>query len=144
MFHHLTILNEDATENQSEPIVQDIGGPLCFQGLNLCLNISDDLFRWLHCQRGKFTKNQSKRLYCNARYWWIHTCSLLQVKSNWLANSNDFRYNSIQSPAVYAYSKTDNGFDFYLFKQRESYEAVSAFWGEKEPSKIWMDNWMTI
>ena len=46
------------------------------------------------------------------------------------------RYNSIQSPAVYAYSKTESGYDFYLFKQRESYEQVSAFWGEKEPSKL--------
>ena len=36
MFHHLTILNEDATENTAEPIVQDIGGPLCFQGTSLC------------------------------------------------------------------------------------------------------------
>ena len=32
MFHHLTVLNEDGTENNTEAIVQDIGGPLCFQG----------------------------------------------------------------------------------------------------------------
>ena len=44
-----------------------------------------------------------------------------------------FRYNSIQSPAVYGYKRNGDGFEFYVFKQRESYEAVSSFWGEKEP-----------
>jgi len=43
------------------------------------------------------------------------------------------RYNSIQSPAVYGYKRNGDGFEFYVFKQRESYEAVSSFWGEKEP-----------
>ena len=32
MFHHLTILNADGSENTAEEVVQDIGGPLCFQG----------------------------------------------------------------------------------------------------------------
>ena len=32
MFHHLTVLNNDGTENVGEWIEQDIGGPLCFQG----------------------------------------------------------------------------------------------------------------
>ena len=32
MFHHLTILNKDGSENTAEEVVQDIGGPLCFQG----------------------------------------------------------------------------------------------------------------
>ena len=43
------------------------------------------------------------------------------------------RYNSIQSPAVYGYQKTDNGYKFTVFKHRESYEQISQFWGEKEP-----------
>ena len=32
MFHHLTIFNADGTPNTDEEIIQDIGGPLCFQG----------------------------------------------------------------------------------------------------------------
>ena len=53
---------------------------------------------------------------------------------NALSQSNAyFRYNSIQSPAVYGYKRNGDGFEFYVFKQRETYEAVSSFWGEKEP-----------
>lgn len=32
MFHNMTILNKDGTENTNEWIAQDIAGPLCFQG----------------------------------------------------------------------------------------------------------------
>ena len=39
MFHHLTVLNEDGSENNSEAIVQDIGGPLCFQGTTWFLKL---------------------------------------------------------------------------------------------------------
>ena len=44
------------------------------------------------------------------------------------------RYNSIQSPAVYGYRRNDatNNFEFYVMKKRESYDAISEFWGERE------------
>ena len=32
MFHHITILKSDGTENKNDWIEQDIAGPLCFQG----------------------------------------------------------------------------------------------------------------
>ena len=32
MFHHMTILRSDGSENTSEWEEQDIAGPLCFQG----------------------------------------------------------------------------------------------------------------
>jgi len=110
MFHHLTILNEDATENTSEPIIQDIGGPLCFQGDYIAKEASLPKIK-----ANDFIVMHDTGGYTHALY---------------------SRYNSIQSPAVYAYARTDDGYDFYLFKQRESYEQVSAFWGEKEPSKL--------
>ena len=46
------------------------------------------------------------------------------------------RYNSIQSPAVYGYRRTQNGLEFTCLKQRESYEQISNFWGEKQPYSI--------
>ena len=47
-----------------------------------------------------------------------------------------FRYNSIQSPAVYGYYKENGVFKFKVFKERESYEQVSDFWGLKQPVDI--------
>ena len=80
MFHHLTVLNEDGSENNSEAIVQDIGGPLCFQGTWWFEVHASSFFRWLYCQRGHFAKNEGKWLHRHAWYWWIHSCSLLKVK----------------------------------------------------------------
>jgi diaminopimelate decarboxylase len=111
MFHHLTILNEDGSENNSEQIVQDIGGPLCFQGDYIAKESTLPKMK-----RGDFIVMHDTGGYTHALY---------------------SRYNSIQSPAVYGYKKNENGnLDFYLLKERESYEAVSAFWVEKNPKMI--------
>jgi len=107
MFHHLTILNADGSENTAEEVVQDIGGPLCFQGDYIAKETKLPAMK-----SGDYIVMHDTGGYTHALY---------------------SRYNSIQSPAVYGYKRNGDGFEFYVFKQRESYEAVSSFWGEKEP-----------
>lgn len=107
MFHHLTVLNNDGTENVGEWIEQDIAGPLCFQG-------------------DYITKNQVLPKIESGNILVMHD-------TGGYTHGLYSRYNSIQSPAVYAYRRIENGYEFITYKQRESYEAVSDFWGEKTP-----------
>jgi len=110
MFHNMTILQSDGSENKNEWLEQDVAGPLCFQGDyvtkdRLLPKINSGDLIVLHDTGG----------YTHGLY---------------------SRYNSIQSPAVYGYYKVNGVFKFKVFKERESYEQVSDFWGLKQPVNI--------
>jgi len=110
MFHHMTILRSDGSENTSNWEEQDIAGPLCFQGDYITK--SQNLPR---IEGGDLVVLHDTGGYTHALY---------------------SRYNSIQSPAVYGYRRNQNGLEFTCLKQRESYEQISNFWGEKQPYSI--------
>jgi len=109
-YHRMSILDKTGTPKEGNFIEQDIGGPLCFQGDYLAKG------RELpKIEDGDLLIMHDTGGYTYALY---------------------SRFNSIQAPAIYGYEKSNDGYRFIQFKEREELNETLKFWGTHQPKEV--------